>query len=348
MSGQQDLSGESLEDPSLYFSDDQLQNDLEDSDDNMMIGRVPETHNKEFYILPLKAFVGMNHIEVEDLCVSHSGNNPMVEIGFRNGRHVVRVVRDIPLVNQLMQLCRLESDVDKETRIPGISYIKAPLHATLQEEFGWKIRQDQSILIDKISDEISSLVSEVDKDSSTMKFLDFLNLKSEKADLLSFANSPKLSADCHHLKGILAGLSSPLSKELICKDYEIRQELLAVVKSHEGIIMAAKLMDSLRRINVPSRSEPVHTLLKETANIKGFIEKGPLKSLMPVIVNSLKKAKACRMELRNYASRFILPKSVQFALNTGSSFVPTLFCPEAMQKAETLALPFAGNLLKGN
>jgi len=92
-----------------------------------------------WYILPRSSLVGSTHIELEDYCVSHTGPNAMVDLGSRNGRHVIRKLRDIPTVAKIIELSRLESEVEKETSIPNASFIKAPLNSTLQKELGWKV-----------------------------------------------------------------------------------------------------------------------------------------------------------------------------------------------------------------
>ena len=92
-----------------------------------------------WYILPRSALVGSTHIEVDDYCLSHTGTNPMVDLGSRNGRHVIRVLRNIPSVVQVLSLCRLESEVESEAPIPNMSFIKAPFNSTLQKELGWKV-----------------------------------------------------------------------------------------------------------------------------------------------------------------------------------------------------------------
>ena len=83
----------------------------------------------------------------------------------------------------------------------------------------------------------------------------------------------KLSHESLTLRGILAGLSAPVYKELFIKDFTARQELLSAIRAHESSNVTLKLLDSLHRITIPQRSETIHTLLKEVTNISGFIEK---------------------------------------------------------------------------
>jgi len=49
---------------------------------------------------------------------------------------MIRVLNE-PAVNQLLESCRLESDVEKGAVIPSATFIKAPLNSTIQDELGW-------------------------------------------------------------------------------------------------------------------------------------------------------------------------------------------------------------------
>lgn len=108
-----------------------------------------------------------------------------------------------------------------------------------------------------------------------------------------------------------------------------------------------KLLDSLHRISIPHRSEPIHTLLKEVTHIRGFVEKATIPSIVPTLMKALNKCRSIRMEVRESATRYIQPKAVQYALRSGKIFITSLFDPVAMTKAEELALPFTGNSLQG-
>lgn len=272
----------------------------------------------------------------------------MVEVGHRNGSHVIRVIRDVPTVNQLLTFCRLESEAQKEMVIPNITFIKAPLNSTLQGELGWKVQSDNSILIEKFSEQLLKYANLVERDESVPKLHDYLHLKTEHSNILSFASAPRLTTESLQLSGILAGLSSPVYKELLNDEHQVRQELHLLIKSFESATSTLQLLDSVQRINIPSRSEPIHTVLKEVKNIRGFVDKTFLSSILPVVVATMKRAKVLRVKIREAASRYIKPTAVQFALRGGKIFISTPFDPEAMTRAETLALPFAGNSLQGH
>ena len=303
--------------------------------------------NPPFYTLPKNAFVGANHIEVDDLCVTHAGTNPMVEVGYRNGRHVIRVLRDIPSVNLLLQSCRLESEVEKEIVVPNITFLKAPLNSTLQEEFGWNFQPNNSIMIEALSEPLSNYARLVEGEENIPKLNDHLQLKTKDTNVLSFASAAKCTHESLQLNGILAGLSAPVSKDMLKDDFQIGNDLHSLIKSHESSTIALKLLDSLHRITISTKSDPVHMLLKEVNHIKGFVDKATLTSLLPILLSTMKKARDMRIKIRDAATRYIKPTSVQFASRSGKVFVPSVFDPDAMARAEALALPFAGNSLRG-
>ena len=169
----------------------------------------------------------------------------MVEVGNRNGNYIIRIIRDIPTVNQLLQLCRLESEAQKEILIPNATFIKAPLNSTLQGELGWKVQADNSILIEKFSEQLLKYSELIEHDEPIPRLQDYLHLKTDHSNVLSFASAPRLSTESLQLSGILAGLSSPIYKDILSEDYQIRQELHLLIKSFESATSTLKLLDSL-------------------------------------------------------------------------------------------------------
>jgi len=168
---------EDISDPSDNSEDSESQEslaDMEEGDDGPGSHVGPPHQNPPFYTLPKNAFVGANHIEVDDLCVTHAGSNPMVEVGYRNGRHVIRVLRDIPSVNLLLKACRLESEVEKEMVVPNITFIRAPLNSTLQEEFGWNFQPNNSIMIEALSDPVSNYAQIIEGEETVPKVNDYM------------------------------------------------------------------------------------------------------------------------------------------------------------------------------
>ena len=67
--------------PSSIYDDDDM------DEDDFNTGHMPVTssaNQKPFYILPRSAFIGANHIEVEDLCVTHSGWSKQLTTNYFN------------------------------------------------------------------------------------------------------------------------------------------------------------------------------------------------------------------------------------------------------------------------
>ena len=97
------------------------------------------TSTNPWYILPRSTLVGSTHIEVDDYCLSHKGTNPMIDLESRNGHHVIRVLRNVPSVEKVLSLCRLESEVENKTSFSNKSFVKTSFNPTLQKELEWKV-----------------------------------------------------------------------------------------------------------------------------------------------------------------------------------------------------------------
>ena len=87
----------------------------------------------------------------------------MVEVGHRNGNHVIRALQDIPCATQLLKSCKLESDAEKDVVIPNINLILAPLNSTIQKELGWKVGKDNTIFVDELSDQLQQQAKLLDR-----------------------------------------------------------------------------------------------------------------------------------------------------------------------------------------
>jgi len=277
-----------------------------------------------YYVLHKDACVRQQVIEYGDLSVAINGVNPALEVCFRNGRHVIRALRHTSQVDQLLESCELESDISKDVQATDISKIRAPLHTALQHEFGWEISLDKSIRVSQISQSLCKLANSIESNENLTKQSDAVKFSDESHTLIKFASAARLAENCHEMTGILAGLTTPVPRELRIKDFEQRQKLLMWLKMYESSLITSRLLESLSRLQI-SKTEQTNTILRETSKINGFVDAALRQPMLPGLTQALINAKTTRLEVRKYATQDVQPTAVQFTLRSGATFTDTLF-----------------------
>ena len=145
---------EQMEDEHSYYSDSESIDSVESAEDNASQLQTSNSAASSYYILPREACVRQQVIELGDLSVPINGINSPLEVSFRNGKHMVRPLRQTPSVERLLEQCEIESDdtVTQNSRLFEFNAIKSPLHLALQPELGWNVdKQDKSIIAVSIS-----------------------------------------------------------------------------------------------------------------------------------------------------------------------------------------------------
>lgn len=282
----------------------------------------PMTSDHTCYILPRNASVRQQVVEIGDISVGINGINSPIEVLSRNGKHVVKPLRRTQIVDQLLDLCEKESEIEVKTS--EFSAIKAPLHSALQPELGWEVKADKQIQVSSISSTLSDLIKAMNNKEELRPTSDALKFSSESHHIIGFALAPRLTDKSHELSGILSGLTSPIPKETRNKDYMARKDLLMWIKIYESANITSKLLDTLPRLEV-TKSDQIASVLRESNKIKAFVDSAVKQPMVPGLLQALNSAKEARLACREAATKQIYQTSVQFTLRTGPLFIPTLY-----------------------
>ena len=222
--------------------------------------------------------------------------------------------------------------------------VRAPFNKTTMDLSSWKLSRD-TINVGKIPEELTALATKITTNQPLPRFANPLPITSS-IDLLAFASAPKLAENCHELKGNLAGITLKASSDLIKRDYEVRKDLLSILKTYLGLSTSAILLSSINQISEVKKHPPSSNILSEVANIKGFIENGITAAFLSTVSCTLKRAADARKKLREYTVQGLEPIQVRLALLEGPVFQEDLFDKESLTNASALAHPVTSGPLK--